>query len=100
MPTGNSFAGCPVNAWASCPLRRCWNRATGRQQLDEKSCINRRVRLSRAGNCLFSALAFQGVLPGGPLSQLLGETDKDSFGTPDVAEPIHVLILGHVANEL
>ena len=33
-------------------------------------------------------------------AELLGETDEKSFGSPDVAEPIHVLILDHFADEL
>lgn len=33
------------------------------------------------------------------LPELLGEPDEDSFGAPDVAEPIP-LVLGHCADEL
>jgi hypothetical protein len=48
----------------------------------------------------FSTLTFHGVLSGSLLPELLGEPDENSFGTPDVAEPIHVFILDHFANEL
>ena len=34
------------------------------------------------------------------LPELLGEPDEQSFGAADVAEPIRVLVLDHVANEL
>src|SRR6266536_1345960 len=34
------------------------------------------------------------------LPELLGEPDEKSFGSADVAEPIRVLVLNHVANEL
>src|SRR5215210_5569329 len=34
------------------------------------------------------------------LPELLGEPDEQSFGPADVAEPIRVLVLYHVANEL
>ena len=34
------------------------------------------------------------------LPELLGQTNKNSFGTPDVAEPIQVFILDHFADEL
>src|SRR5258705_329754 len=34
------------------------------------------------------------------LPKLLGEPDEQSFGAADVAEPIRVLVLHHVANEL
>jgi hypothetical protein len=30
----------------------------------------------------------------------LGEPDEKSFGPPDVAEPIHVFVLDHFADEL
>jgi hypothetical protein len=30
----------------------------------------------------------------------LGEPDENAFGTPDVAEPIHVFILNYFAHEL
>src|SRR5438552_3733454 len=33
-------------------------------------------------------------------SEFLGEPDENSFGAPDVAEPIHVLVLDHFADEL
>src|SRR5438094_9848084 len=41
-----------------------------------------------------------GILSGSLLPELLGEPDENSFGTPDVAEPIHVFILDHFADEL
>ena len=41
-----------------------------------------------------------GIRPGNLLIQLLGEPDENSFGAPDVAEPVYVLILDHVADEL
>ena len=33
-------------------------------------------------------------------AEFLGEPDEKSFGPPDVAEPIHVFILDHFADEL
>jgi hypothetical protein len=48
----------------------------------------------------FSTLTLHGILSGGLLPKLLGETDENSFGTSDVAEPIHVFILGHFTDEL
>src|SRR5205823_613724 len=33
-------------------------------------------------------------------SEFLGEPDENSFGAPDVAEPIRVLVLDHFADEL
>jgi hypothetical protein len=33
-------------------------------------------------------------------AEFLGEPDEKSFGPPDVAEPIHVLVLDDFANEL
>jgi hypothetical protein len=36
----------------------------------------------------------------GPLADLLGQADEKSFGPPDVAEPIHVFVLDHFADEL
>ena len=49
---------------------------------------------------LFSTRASHGIRSGSLLPELLGEPDENSFGTPDVAEPIHVFILNHVADEL
>ena len=37
-------------------------------------------------------LAFQGILSGVLLPELLGKTDENSLGTPDVAEPVNVLV--------
>jgi hypothetical protein len=34
------------------------------------------------------------------LPELLGEPDKNPFGTADVAEPIRVFILDHLADDL
>ena len=34
------------------------------------------------------------------LADLLGQPDEKSFGPPDVAEPIHVFVLDHFADEL
>ena len=33
------------------------------------------------------------------LNELLGESDENSFGAPDVAKPIRFLILDHFADE-
>jgi hypothetical protein len=33
------------------------------------------------------------------LLKLLGKPDKNSFGTPNVAEPIRLLVLNHFANK-
>lgn len=38
-------------------------------------------------------LTFHGILPGGLLPELLGEPDENSFGTPDVAEPVDVFVI-------
>src|SRR5262245_6051309 len=40
------------------------------------------------------------IRSGSLLPKLLREPDENSFGAPDVAEPIHVLILDHFADEL
>src|SRR3954470_10977695 len=48
----------------------------------------------------FSTLTSHGIRSGSLLPELFGEADENSFGTPDVAEPIHVFILDHFANEL
>jgi hypothetical protein len=48
----------------------------------------------------FSTVMSYGILSGSLLSELLGEPDEDSFGAPDVAEPITVFVLGHFADEL
>ena len=37
---------------------------------------------------------------GSLLPELLGKPDENSFGAPDVAEPIRVFVLGHFADEL
>src|SRR6266542_1040576 len=49
---------------------------------------------------LFSTSTSHGIRSGSLLPELLGEPDENSFGTPDVAKPIHVFILDHLANEL
>src|SRR5215207_7596675 len=36
---------------------------------------------------------------GSLLPELLGKPDENSFGAPDVAEPIRVFVLGHFADE-
>jgi hypothetical protein len=54
---------------------------------------------SDAGSSV-SAVAFQGIFPGGLLPELLGEPDENAFGTPDVAESIQVLVLNYLAHEL
>src|SRR6185503_19779363 len=41
----------------------------------------------------FSTPTFHGILSGGLLRELLGEPDKNSFGTPDVAEPVDVFVV-------
>ncbi len=38
----------------------------------------------------FSTLTFHRILSGDLLPELLGEPDENSFGTPDVAEPVDV----------
>ena len=37
---------------------------------------------------------------GSLLPELLREPDENSFGAPDVAEPIRVFVLDHLADEL
>src|SRR6266536_3350383 len=49
---------------------------------------------------LRSTLASHGIRSGSLLIELLGEPDEDSFRTTDVAKPILVFILDHLANEL
>jgi hypothetical protein len=34
------------------------------------------------------------------LPELLGKPDENSFAAPDVAEPIHIFVLDHFADEL
>src|SRR5262245_46852845 len=48
---------------------------------------------------LLSTAASHGIRSGNLLIELLGEPDENSFGAPNVAEPIDVLILDHVADE-
>src|SRR5207249_11749598 len=48
----------------------------------------------------FSTFMSHGIRSGRLLLELLGEPDENPFGTPDVAEPIHVFILDHFADEL
>src|SRR5262245_11759513 len=40
------------------------------------------------------------VRSGSLMPELLGEPDEDSFGAPDVTEPIRVSVLDHFADEL
>ena len=40
-----------------------------------------------------------GIRSGSLLVKLLREPDENPFGTSDVAEPIHIFILGHFADE-
>src|SRR5262245_32520778 len=40
-----------------------------------------------------------GIRSGSLLPELFGKPDQNSFGTPDVAEPIRILILDHFADE-
>src|SRR4051812_17732538 len=40
-----------------------------------------------------------GIRSGSLLPELLGEPEKNPFGTADVAEPIRVLILDHFADD-
>ena len=51
-------------------------------------------------NLQFSTRVSYGILPGSMLPELFGESDENAFRTPDVAEPIHVLVLNHFADEL
>src|SRR6266511_2692603 len=47
-----------------------------------------------------STLMSHGIRSGSLPPELLGEPDENPFGTPDIAEPIHVFILDHFADEL
>ena len=38
--------------------------------------------------------------PGSLLPEFLGKPDENSFGAPDVAEPIRFFVLNHLADEL
>src|SRR6266498_3783235 len=49
---------------------------------------------------LLSTVASHRIRSGSLLTELLGEPDENAFRTPDVAKPIHVFILDHLANEL
>src|SRR5262245_7307633 len=55
---------------------------------------NRRTFISS-----FQSSPFYGIRPGSLLSQLLGQPNEYALGAPDVAEPIHVAILDHLADE-
>ena len=71
----------------------------------------RRGRLERLLDALKRQLATASTHPyqvctchmcssGSLLPELLGEPDENSFGAPDVAEPIRVFVLDHFADEL
>ena len=49
-------------------------------------------------------VAFHRILSGGLLPELFGEPDENSFGTPDVAEPVDVFVvddfIDHCCTEL
>jgi hypothetical protein len=47
----------------------------------------------------FSWLTIHGVLSGGLLPELLGEPDENSFGTPDVAEPVDVFVIDNFIDQ-
>jgi len=47
----------------------------------------------------FSMLTLYGILSGGLLPELLGETDENSFGTPDVAEPVDVFVIDNFIDQ-
>src|SRR5215212_6177203 len=47
-----------------------------------------------------AAVRFDGILSGSLLTELFGEPDENSFGTPDIAEPVHVFVLDDFANQL
>src|SRR5262247_4015542 len=49
---------------------------------------------------LLSTRMSHGIRSGSLLPELLGEPDENSFGTLDIAEPIDVFILDHIADEL
>src|SRR5574341_473971 len=51
------------------------------------------------GACRQSTLTLHGIFSGGLLPELLGETDEDSFGTPDVAEPVDVLVIDNFIDQ-
>src|SRR5687767_13898235 len=48
----------------------------------------------------FSTLTSHGIRSRSLLPELLSEPDENPFGTPNVAEQIHVFILDHFADEL
>ena len=52
------------------------------------------------GMLQFSTLRSHGIRSGRLPPELLGEPDENSFGAPDVAEPIRVFVLDHFADEL
>gem|GEM_PF-2726832 len=47
-----------------------------------------------------SGLYLPHVLIGSLLAELLGKPDENSFGAPDVAEPIRLFVLDHFADKL
>ena len=62
------------------------------------------LKRRRSNSCL-SAVWFTvcGIMVGSSgslLPELFGQSDENSFGAPDVAEPIDVLVLDHFADEL
>jgi hypothetical protein len=44
-------------------------------------------------------VTFHGILSRWLLPKLLGETDENSFGTPDVAEPVDVFIIDNFIDQ-
>ena len=52
--------------------------------------------------CAFFSFPSRLCVPGVPLlsAELLGQTDENSFGSANVAEPIRVLVLYYFSNEL
>jgi hypothetical protein len=65
-----------------------------------KPAFDRPLQQRVRRQCVSSQRLRHGIRSGSLLPELLGEPDEDSFGTPDVAEPIHVFILDHFADEL
>ncbi len=63
--------------------------------------VRRKTATSHREYAPLSGLYLSHVLIGKSwLPELLGKPDENSFGAPDVAEPIRVFVLDHFADEL
>src|SRR5690606_26751030 len=49
--------------------------------------------------CKFSTSTSHGIRSAGLVSKLFGEPDENSFGTPDVAEPVDAFVIDHLIDQ-